>query len=522
MSCNDAAQKVAACTAGSQDAQRAAALANSAGSLLLLLCNPVVGRYSDTAGRRPVLLLALFLQCLPAAVFWYLQRQPHWHPTVYYTVHAIATGSVSYVSLVFAALSDNLQQHHRAPAYGLLMAGLLGGFALAPSLAWIFPDPNSLGTLSLILIGMAWGVAVIAFPETLAIRVEPVAVDDTRRGSVSSSDPAETTSEQTTEVTSDCADLTAATNIAAEPGTMRSNHVTADGETDASFNDDQALLIRGCPWLLHTVTQPLRNVSILNRNVSLRWLTAASFLSSMVFASDATLFVYYIQQKLHVHASDLATLGLCLGIAGMVVQGGLLQPLTAALGEKRWLIMSFVCGAGHNYLYGVARSMPTLYVALVLSQFTKTNIPLLSSQVSRAVHAHEQGQALSALFATNALASAVGPVSMEWVQQRRPHGSGTGFMFQYAAGLYLLGAILLSRLPKVEHHEDALDENAANRNGDYEESRVALSLRGEDEDDNQRENDPLLLVLHPNDTSNGNIEEPLLVQKATVEEQGRH
>ena len=484
MSCNDVKRRTqqqqnnddadtAACTAGSHDAQRAAAWSNGVSCLCLVLSNPVWGRHSDSAGRRPVLLLSLVLQCLPALVFWMLQRQLHWHPRAYYAVHALSTGTVSYVSVVWAALADGLPHlDDRAPGYGLLMAGMLGGYALE--------DSRALGSLSL---GLTLGACLLAFlvlPETLLLSRQPV-----------------------------------------------STHDDGDGDSDRDSDDDDNNDVHvhvdnsnNTAWymyyrLLHMATQPLRNVSILNRTAKLRWLTAASFLSSMVFAADATLFVYYVQQTLHVTANDLATLGLCLGIAGVVVQTGLLQPLTAACGERRWLIVSFACGAAHNYLYGTARSMTTLYGAVVLSQFTKTNIPLVAAQLSRAVPAHEQGRAQSALGATNALASAAGPVAMEWVQQRQwSLGNGPGFMFQCAAGVYVLGAIFVSRLPKDDINEADTEETTTT-------TTTTIVLDDNDDDNNHQHDDSeTQLFLHPRENSDGSLEEPLLVQRPVEVKEG--
>ena len=146
----------------------------------------------------------------------------------------------------------------------------------------------------------------------------------------------------------------------------------------------------------------------------------------MVFAADSTLVIYYVEEQLDVQESDIAFMCFFLGAAGVIIQGGLLQPLIALFGEKGLLILSYICGAVHNFLYGAARSKATIYVALVFSQLTKTNLPLLSSLASKNVEAHEQGRVQGALFATNAIANAVGPLSMEYVQRRTQAHWGKG------------------------------------------------------------------------------------------------
>lgn len=159
------------------------------------------------------------------------------------------------------------------------------------------------------------------------------------------------------------------------------------------------------------------------------------------------LIVYYIQEELNVHTRDLAAMCLFLGFAGVLIQGCLLHPLVSFLGEPRLLFIAFICGALHNFMYGAARKKLMIYVALVFSQLTKINVPLLSSLASRTVEVHEQGRVQGALMATNAIANAVGPMSMELVQHYTAKEWGKGFMFTYASGLYILGSIIMLLIP---------------------------------------------------------------------------
>lgn len=230
--CNDYELKPDPCIAGSQDAQNAAAWANVALSLLTLLCNPVMGAVSDMHGRRPVILLALIVSCLPSTVFWLLQRLPHLHPVWYYTANSV-TGLVSYLSVAFATLSDVIGENYRAPAYGLLLSGFYGGFAFAPSIPWIVHNENVVGTISLMLLVSALFLAIASIPETMP------------------------------------QDSTESTLV-----------VQQESEVRCRTRFD---------WLVNTMSRPLREILILNRCWSLRLLTIGSFFAAMVFASDSTL-----------------------------------------------------------------------------------------------------------------------------------------------------------------------------------------------------------------------------------------
>jgi DHA1 family tetracycline resistance protein-like MFS transporter len=170
---------------------------------------------------------------------------------------------------------------------------------------------------------------------------------------------------------------------------------------------------------------------------------------------------------------------LALGIAGMFMQGYLLQPLIQCLGEKGLLVLSFLSGTCHNLLYGIARSQGPLYAALILSQLTKTNVPILSSLASKGASSNEQGRIQGALFATNAIANAVGPVSMEFVynvtKDKMP-----GFMFIYAAGLYAVGTLVVSFIP-ARTSESSSAPSADQRSVDLEEPLLSPDSGTENE-----------------------------------------
>jgi hypothetical protein len=64
------------------------------------------------------------------------------------------------------------------------------------------------------------------------------------------------------------------------------------------------------------------------------------------------------------------------------------------------LITTFCSGILHNFLYGMAKNKTTLCVALMLSQLTKVNFPILSSLASKDTSTNEQERVQGAVFAT--------------------------------------------------------------------------------------------------------------------------
>lgn len=313
------------------------------------------------------------------------------------------TGAASYLGIVFAALSDTIPAEHRAPSYGLLLSGFYGGYSLAPSVAVVLPNDSAVGLFSFVVTSSAFVAALFFLPETLP--------DEVRRD-----------------------------NLALQ---LSAREPSSSGSRSA--------------WLVRAATRPLREISILNRDWAIRLLTIASFFAAMVFAVDATLVIYYIQETLDVQKTDIASMTLALGIAGVLTQGGLMQPLIARLGEKGVLILAYLCGTLHNFLYGAAGSKATIYVALIVSQLTKMNFPILSSMASKDVPPHEQGRVQGALFATNAIANAIGPLSLEFIYHLTKNiaGLGPGFMFIFASGIYAVGTVIVSFIPIVDTEDIA-------------------------------------------------------------------
>jgi DHA1 family tetracycline resistance protein-like MFS transporter len=377
----------------------------------MLISNPVVGSISDTRGRRPVIILSLALQCIPSSVFVLLQHCPRMHPMFFYSSNTLIGGS-NYLSIVFSSLSDVVAMEYRAISFGFLLAGFYGGFSLAPSIPILLQN-NELAAawISLSFVASAFFTAILFLPETL-------------------------------------------------PDGIRQQNIDALRElTDTPTEARSGKIHQFC----HLAMRPIREISILNRDTTVRLLAIGSFFSAMVFASDTTLVVYYIEDVFDVNQKDIARMFLVLGICGILVQACFLKVLIEKLGEKGLLVTSFVCGTIHNTLYSIARSKETIYLALIISQLTKTNFPIISSMASKDVAKHEQGRIQGALFAVGAIGNALGPLSMEFVYHHTKNNLFPGFMFLYAACLYLLGTVVVWFVPvkRCERISDRVLEDEA-------------------------------------------------------------
>jgi MFS family permease len=87
--CDHLVPKPLACTYGSDDAQSAAAWSHVGLSALLLLVSPIISSLSDIHGRKPAILLALIVSCIPAFVFYLIVVRPDMNPAWYYVSDVI-------------------------------------------------------------------------------------------------------------------------------------------------------------------------------------------------------------------------------------------------------------------------------------------------------------------------------------------------------------------------------------------------------------------------------------------------
>ena len=386
-----------ACLNGADDAQEASAWGALLMNMLTLFFNPVMGSISDLHGRRMVLTVSIFLCTLAPIVLVVLQIMPKLHPLWYYLASSIV-GTISYIGVMFAALSDTIPEEFRASSFALIMAGFYSGYALAPSTALLM-DHFQVSVVSAVLAFAAFVFTLACFPETLPESIAEV------------------------------------------------NQQHALEENEEETNSNYWYLLR------QVLTRPFREAKILNQDVVIRLVAVGSFFSAMVYSTDVSLVVFYIENHLNVRDGDIARMFLLMGVLGIMFQAVFLPILVKILGEKGLLVTSFLSGTFHNFLYGVARDKRVIYVALAFSQLTKTNYPILSSLASKGASANEQGQVQGALFASNALASAIGPLSMQYIYDHTENTLGAGTMFLFASLLYLMGTVAVSFIP-VENNSD--------------------------------------------------------------------
>jgi MFS transporter, DHA1 family, tetracycline resistance protein len=413
--------KPAACQAGSDEAQAAAAYATMGQTVLALVFNPVFGHLADICGRRRIMICSILLSCIPASVLLLMQVYSVISPTWYFMTYSLI-GVLNFLGIAIAALSDNVPEEYRAPTYGLLLCVFYGALATGPTVSLLLGHLGStIVSLSLMIVSLI--TAMIFLPETLSqeIRLENIAMQQQRQR------------EQQQEL------------LQNESGGGGSIHTL--------------LLAPLCRWM----QRPFQDIAVLNRSWTMRLVAAASFLESMVFAGDSTLFIYYVEDRLDMRDSDIARIFIVVGMVGCLLQGGALQPLVQVLGEKKLLLCAFAAAATHNFFFGAATVKWMIYIGVILGQVGKLNFAILASFASKGVSAHEQGLVQGALAATNSIGSGIGPLSMQFVYNHTKNKPrfGPGFMFVYAGLVDMIGIMLVALIPSSPPSRHAGSSSAA-------------------------------------------------------------
>jgi DHA1 family tetracycline resistance protein-like MFS transporter len=135
------------------------------------------------------------------------------------------------------------------------------------------------------------------------------------------------------------------------------------------------------------------------------------------------------------------------GVAAMIVQGGLIRPITARLGERRTLLAGSVSGAAGFFIYGVAPEGWMFCLGIPIMAFWGLAGPATQALMSRRVSPAEQGQLQGAIASINGVTGMIGPALFTQVFAYFV-GAGAGWHMPGApflmASLFLISAAAIA------------------------------------------------------------------------------
>jgi MFS transporter, DHA1 family, tetracycline resistance protein len=185
---------------------------------------------------------------------------------------------------------------------------------------------------------------------------------------------------------------------------------------------------------------PVGSLVLLRSHYELFGLAAVAFFSYLAHAVLPSVSVLYMGYR---YGWGTATVGLTLagvGVAVMIVQGGLIRPVTARLGLRPTLLVGLLCGTIGFSVYGMAPEGWIFCLGIPVMAFWGLAGPAAQALMSRRVSGSEQGQLQGAIASINGLTGLIGPALFT---QSFAHSIGPNAVWDLPGAPFLLASLML-------------------------------------------------------------------------------
>jgi DHA1 family tetracycline resistance protein-like MFS transporter len=154
---------------------------------------------------------------------------------------------------------------------------------------------------------------------------------------------------------------------------------------------------------------PVRSLKLLRGHRELFGLAAVHFLYNLAHHSLPSVFVLYATYR---YGWNERLVGLTLagvGVCAMAVQGGMVRPVVARIGERSALLVGLLFGAAGFAIYGLAETGPVFWIGVPVMALWGLAGPSAQSLMTRRVQPTEQGQLQGALSSIMGITGLIGP-----------------------------------------------------------------------------------------------------------------
>lgn len=201
---------------------------------------------------------------------------------------------------------------------------------------------------------------------------------------------------------------------------------------------------------------PIGSLTLLRSHPALGSLAAVAFFGYLAHAVLPSTAVLYVGYRYGWGPSAVGFMLAGAGVSAMLVQGVLIRPVTAKLGERRTLLAGLLCGAVGFLVYGLAPTGWIYCLGIPIMALWGLAGPATQALMTQRVGGGEQGQLQGAIAALSGIAGLMGPslfthIFALFISRTPPALPGAPFLL--ASVVLILAMTVAWRATKPAHAE---------------------------------------------------------------------
>jgi DHA1 family tetracycline resistance protein-like MFS transporter len=154
---------------------------------------------------------------------------------------------------------------------------------------------------------------------------------------------------------------------------------------------------------------PVGSLVLLRSHRELFGLATVAFFGYLAHAVLPSVSVLYMGYRYGWGPAAVGLMMAGVGTAAMIVQGGLIRPITNRFGERNTLLMGLLCGTVGFSVYGIAPEGWIFCLGIPVMAFWGLAGPANQSLMTRHISSSEQGQLQGAIASINGVTGLIGP-----------------------------------------------------------------------------------------------------------------
>ena len=185
---------------------------------------------------------------------------------------------------------------------------------------------------------------------------------------------------------------------------------------------------------------PLGALALLRSHAELFGLAGVNFLDNLAHAVLPSVSVLYMSYRYGWNERDVGLTLAGVGVASVIVQGAIVGPVTARVGERASLLLGLAFGIAGFAVFAMAETGAVFWIGIPLLAMWGLASPALQALMSRLVGATEQGRLQGANASIAGIANLVGPGLFT---QTFAFAIGAGRSWNMPGAAFFLSALLL-------------------------------------------------------------------------------